>query len=155
MDTAAELTVIFDNGRAKPVSVFLGPMATAEQDHRGTSPSIGALGAADMQVLLPIHSPGLTPGAIETRAYLPSFARPFFLIGSDEWSKRWLEQHREILKQLGAVGLLVEATTVEDLQAVAEIADGLPITPAPGTDIAHALGIAHYPLVISDQRVWQ
>ena len=56
---------------------------------------------------------------------------------------------------MGAVGLLVEATSLEDLRAIAEIADGLPITPASGSDIAKALGIAHYPAGISGGRIWQ
>jgi integrating conjugative element protein (TIGR03765 family) len=104
---------------------------------------------------LPVRSPGLTPGTVETRAYPPSFARPCFLVGSDERSKRWLEQHRELLKKIGAVGLRVEASTAADLQAIAEFADGLPITPASGSDIARALGVVHYPFAISDQRLWQ
>jgi integrating conjugative element protein (TIGR03765 family) len=155
LDVDAELTVVFDNGQAKPVSIFLGPIATADRKARAESPTPESLGAADIQALLPVRSPGLTPGTVETRAYPISFARPFFLVGSDERSKRWLEQHRDLLKKLGAVGLLVEASTVEDLQAIAEIADGLPITPASGSDIARALGIAHYPFAISDQRLWQ
>ncbi len=56
---------------------------------------------------------------------------------------------------MGAVGLLVEATSIEDLRAIAELADGLPITPASGSDIGKALGISHYPAGISGGRIWQ
>ena len=113
------------------------------------------LGAVDVESLLPIRSPGLTPGKITPRTHHVPFARAFFLIGSDAISKRWLKQHRKTLKQMGAVGLLVEATSPEDLRAIAALADGLPITPASGSDIAEAIGIVHYPAGISGGRIWQ
>ena len=152
---SAELTVIFDNGQGRPLSDFLGPLksARAEKDHAYAESR--QLGAADLKSLLPIRSPGLTPGKLRPRGHNVPFARPFFLIGSDEWSKRWLVQHRKALKEMGAVGMLVEATSVEDLRAIARLAEGLPITPASGSDIAKAIGMAHYPVGISSERIWQ
>ena len=152
---AAGLTVIFDNGQARPLSDFLGPLDAVQSDK--TPPTIDRqrLGAADVQALLPIRSPGLMPGKLSPRAHNVPFARAFFLIGSDAWSKRWLRQHRKALKEMGAVGMLVEATSLEDLRAIARLADGLPITPASGSDIAKAIGITHYPAGISGGRIWQ
>ncbi len=152
---AAELTVIFDNGQARPLSDFLGPLVSGEPDKDLSSIDDAQLGAADVQSLLPILSPGLTPGKITPRQHKVPFARAFFLIGSDAVSKRWLKQHREALKKMGAVGLLVDASSIEDLRVIAALADGLPITPASGSDIAKALGISHYPLGISGGRLWQ
>ncbi len=152
---AAELTVIFDNGQARPMSDFLGSLDSVQSDRVSSTSDKQRLGAADVQSLLPIRSPGLTPGKITPRAHNVPFARAFFLIGSDAFSKRWLKQHRKALKQMGAVGMLVEATSLGDLRAIAELADGLPITPASGSDIAKAIGIRHYPVGISDGRLWQ
>ena len=149
---AAGLTVIFDNGQARPLSDFLGALDSDKVPSYTEKPQ---LGAADVQSLLPIRSPGLTPGILKPRAHNVPFARPFFLIGSDAWSKSWLVQHRTALKELGAVGMLVEASSIEDLRSIATIADGLPITPASGSDIAKALGISHYPAGISSGRIWQ
>jgi integrating conjugative element protein (TIGR03765 family) len=56
---------------------------------------------------------------------------------------------------MGAVGMLVQAETREDLQAVADLADGLPILPTSASDIAKALGISHYPVLISAHGVEQ
>ena len=152
---AAELTVIFDNGQGRPVSDFLGPLeSTADNNHRVADKN-KQLGAANVQLLLPIRSVGLTPGKVVARPHNAPFARGFFLIGSDEWSKRWLRQHRKALKEMAAVGMLVEATTIEDLRAIARLADGLSITPASGSDIAKAIGISHYPVGISGGRIWQ
>jgi len=152
---AAELTVVFDNGQARPMSEFVGPPESVQPDKVTSYTEKQQLGAADVQSLLPISSPGLTPGKISSRAHDVPFAGAFFLIGSDAFSKRWLGQHQKALKQMGALGLLVEATSVEDLRAIAELADGLSITPASGSDIAKAMSISHYPVGISGGRIWQ
>jgi integrating conjugative element protein (TIGR03765 family) len=97
----------------------------------------------------------LTPGRVERRALDLNFARPFFLIGADSLSRRWLKARRAELRRVGAVGMLVQAETVDDLRLVAELADGLPILPAPASDIAAALGLSHYPVLISNQGIEQ
>jgi integrating conjugative element protein (TIGR03765 family) len=56
---------------------------------------------------------------------------------------------------MGAVGMLVEAETADDLRVVAELANGLPILPAPATDIASPLGLSHYPVLISSEGIVQ
>ena len=56
---------------------------------------------------------------------------------------------------IGAVGMLVQAETREDLEAVADLADGLSILPASASDIAKALGISHYPVLISAHGIEQ
>ncbi len=151
----AELTVIFDNGQARPLAEFLGPLKSATTNNERVADKNKQLGAANVQLLLPIRSVGLTPGKVTAKTHNVPFARAFFLIGSDEWSKRWLVQHRKTLKDMGALGMLIQATTIEDLREVAKLADGLSITPASGSDIAKAIGIKHYPVGISSGRIWQ
>lgn len=153
--SSAQLIVIFDNGQAKPLSDFLGPLENAKAEKEPAMVESMLLGAADLENLLPIRSPGLTPGKLRTRVHSVPFARPFFLIGSDQFSKSWLVKHRKALKQMGALGMLVEASSVEDLRDIARLGEGLPITPASGSDIAKAIGITHYPFAISGGRIWQ
>ncbi len=93
----AQLTVIFDNGQAKPLSDFLGPLENAKAEKEPAMVESMPLGAADLEILLPIRSPGLTLGKLTTRTHSVPFARPFFLIGSDEFSKSWLVKHRRAL----------------------------------------------------------
>jgi integrating conjugative element protein (TIGR03765 family) len=152
--SSAQLTVIFDNARARPMSDFLGPLENTNAEKEPAMES-APLGAADLETLLPIRSPGLTPGKLRPRTHNVPFARPFFLIGSDEFSKSWLVKHRKALKKMSALGMLVEASSVEDLRDIARLAEGLPITPASGSDIARAIGISHYPFAISGGRIWQ
>jgi len=146
----AELTVIYDSGHTQPIAPFL-EVFESDDDLPRQSPTISnhQLGAADPEAWLPIQSPGLTPGPVQARSYDRSFARPFFLIGSDTHSQQWLQTHRDRLKEIGAVGMLVQADTLNDLRTIAELADGLSILPASASDIAKALGLSHYPVLIS------
>jgi len=147
---AAELTVIYDSGDTRSLAPYLKVFEThGIEPARAPSPKPPALGAADLAQLLPIRSPGLTPGPVERQAMSRPFTRPFFLIGSDPLSRDWLATHRDRLAEIGAVGMLVQAETVDDLRAIAELADGLPILPASASDIARALGLSHYPVLIT------
>jgi len=152
----AALTVIYDNGNTQPIAPFLGVFESADESpQQSPIPTKPQLGAADPEAWLPIESPGLTPGLVQTRLHDRPFARPFFLIGSDARSLKWLQDHRERLKEVGAVGMLVQADTLEDLRIIAELADGLSILPASASDIAKALGISHYPVLITAHGIEQ
>ncbi len=152
----AELTVIYDSGHTQPIAPFLSVFesddGTPKQNPIPTKPQ---LGAANPAALLPIQSPGLTPGSVQARSHDRPFTRPFFLIGSDARSRQWLQDYRDQLKKIGAVGMLVQADTVDDLRTIAELADGLSILPASGSDIAKALGVSHYPVLISAHGIEQ
>ncbi len=152
---SVELTVIHDSGDTRPLAPLLEVFAADEPPVPRADPHRPNLGAADLDRLLPIQSPGLTPGKVERRHLELNFARPFFLIGSDPVSRHWLAKHRAELLRIGAVGMLVQVETVDDLRAIAELSGGLPILPAPATDIAEALGLSHYPVLISNQGIEQ
>ena len=152
----AALTVIYDSGDTQPIAPFLEVFETGDElPQHSPAMKKPQLGAADPKALLPIESPGLTPGPVELRSHDRPFARPFFLIGSDIRSRQWLQTHRARLQAIGAVGMLVQAETLEDLRVIAELADGLSILPASGGDIAQALGISHYPVLITPSGIEQ
>jgi len=152
----AALPVIYDNGNTQPIAPFLKTFGTTDASpQQSPVPIKQYLGAADPETWLPIQSPGLTPGPVRTRSHDQPFARPFFLVGSDTRSRQWLRDHRDQLKAIGAVGMLVQADTLEDLRTIAELADGLSILPASASDIAKALGISHYPVLISAHAIEQ
>lgn len=153
----ADLVVLYDSGQSWPIDRYLEPLqARPDQPPIANSgPVNGGLGAADLETLLPIRSPSLTPGPVAVREFTAPIPVAFFMIGSDDESLLWLRQHRDILISQGAVGLLVDAGNKEDLEAVADVARGLSITPASGEDIAKALGVKHYPFAVSEGRIWQ
>lgn len=152
---AAEPTVIYDSGSTRPLAPLLEVPGANEPQGPSADTSRPDLGAANVERLLPIRSPGLTPGQVEPRPFDQRFARPFFLVGADPLSREWLVTNRDELLRMGAVGMLVHAETIDDLRGLAELANGLPILPAPGTDIAAALGLSHYPVLISREGIAQ
>ena len=150
---AGELTVIYEHPDSRPITDFVEPRRSTRPEPV-TAPA-KPLGVWDMRALLPIRSPGLTPGPVSTRTHKLPVTQPLFLIGADDLSKAWLTRHRPRLEALGAVGMLVAAEDVADLEALAELAGDLPIMPASGADIAQALALAHYPVCIDGKRLWQ
>ncbi len=152
----AALTVIYDSGETQPIAPYLDAFEStdtpAPQSQATQRPH---LGAADLATLLPIRSPGMTPGPVQLKKHDRPFTRPFFMIGSDNFSRQWLLKHRDRLKEIGAVGMLVHADTRDDLQIIAELAAGLSVMPASGSDIAKALGISHYPVLITPRGIEQ
>jgi len=150
----AKLTVIYDSGNTQPLAPFLEVIEDSETPQQQPVPN-NQLGAANINMLLPIKSPGLSPGPIQPQAVKRPFTRPFFLIGSDALSRQWLSQYRDRLLEIGAVGMLVQAETAADLEAIANIGQGLQIMPASGSDIARALGIKHYPVLVSKEGIEQ
>ena len=166
----AELTVIYDSGETRPLAPLLSPLLSkkaqstnpAESSEQNPS-SKSLLGPATLSNLLPIRSPGLVVGDTADSQLSPEALarlaqgnpRPFFLIGSDALSVQWLVTHHDTLKALGAVGMLVQADTEADVRRVAEAAQGLSITLGSGSDLAAALGIHHYPVLITRDGIRQ
>ena len=168
----AELTVIYDTGQTQPLAPLLEPLLADDSPSSGPTvsstldPSSNPLssdGPADLRNLLPVRSPGLTVGDIAGSALRPEVLarlaqgnpRPFFLIGSDATSLRWLVSHRDFLEDLGAVGMLIQAETETDVRRVAEVAQGLSITLGSGSDLAAALAIDRYPVLITPDGLRQ
>ena len=147
--------MIFDNGHTQSLAPYLEVIESGPQTSPPAVPAIPSLGAADLATLLPIRSPGLSPGKVRIRAHARPLLRPFFMIGADARSRRWLARRREHLTSIGAVGLLVAADSERELQAIAKLARGLSITPASGSDLARVLGLEHYPVLITASGISQ
>jgi len=92
---------------------------------------------------------------VHAKSHDRPFTRPFFLIGSDTRSRQWLQDHLDRLKEIGAVSMLVQIDTLDDLRTIAKLADGLSILPASTSDIAKALGISNYLVLISVHGIEQ
>lgn len=154
----AELSVVYDSGDTAPLAPYLEAFSELSAAAVEAQPG-DSVGAADLTRLLPIHTPALIPGPVSPRPLLlpngATLPRPLFLIGADPRSRQWLEMHRDRLAEIHAVGMLVNAESVADLEAIAAIARGLPILPASATDIAEILGLKHIPVLISRRGIEQ
>ena len=149
LHAGAQLPVIFDNGQTHSLTPYLETLQKEPETAPPETPTTPAPGAGDLRTLLPIRSPGLSPGKVLSRAHARPLLRPFFLIGADARSRRWLTRNREHLLLIGAIGMLVAADSEKDLRQIAALARGLSITPASGTDLARVLDIKHYPVLIT------
>lgn len=163
----AEPVVIHDSGQTRPLGPLLDPLlsdalqpveAFRAEGPSSPDPNPGHIPDEGMLTrLLPVRSPGLQPGVFVDTVPAPGVLaclaqgnpRPFFMVGSDQFSLRWLVVNAKTLRETGAVGLLVQADTEEDVRRVAGAARGLSITPGSGSDLARALGIRRYPVLIT------
>lgn len=148
---SAQLPVIYDSGQTEPIAPYLEGIAAEPAEHPATRSAPDPLAGR-----FPVHTPELSPGTIQSRRFpeaLRRYAvfldRPLFLIGTDPLSHQWLIQHRNRLAQIGAVGLLVEARTQADLDAIGAIGGDLLIVPTSASALAGVLGLRHYPVLIS------
>ncbi len=149
--------VIHDAGGTEPITPYLAPLLPDPESPSGETPPSAhpPMGVFDLQQRLPITSPGLSPGRL-TRGPDPAVAErlrhlplPFCLVGADPMSLQWLRAHRDALRAAGAVCLAVDVPDVQALTRIQQAGAGLAITAAPGSDLAEALGLAVYPVLVT------
>ena len=112
--------------------------------------------AADAEAaMLPVRSTQLSPGEVQHRVIRAPGLTPLFLIGDDARSRAWLQQWQAALRELGAVGLVVNVDSAAALAELRRLAAGLTLSPASGDDLAQRLGLRHYPVLITPTGVEQ
>nr|WP_245903891.1 integrating conjugative element protein [Sinimarinibacterium flocculans] len=115
-----------------------------QQDHRYSE--------ADM---LPVRSAHLSPGDVARREIRAPGLTSVFLVGDDDRSRLWLERRAPNLRDLGAVGLVVQVESPEALASLRAVAPDLPLVPVSGDDLAQRLGLRHYPVLITATGIEQ
>ncbi|PMR78728.1 integrating conjugative element protein [Billgrantia endophytica] len=153
------LIVVEDHGGASALPYYQAlnpqpdspPPATPPQVSAPARPSEGG-NEADM---LPVRSVSLSPGVVQRRVIQAPGLTPLFLVGSDDRSHAWLEQRLPILRELGAVGLVVNVESQAELEALRRSASGLTLSPVAGDDLAARLGLHHYPVLITATGIEQ
>ncbi len=135
-------TVIFDSGNTLPVEPYL------PEEIKEISPPEPRTDPAIFQ--LPISTPSMRPGVVNIEPVsLQYLQRPLFLVGVDDWSKQWLIAKREQLIEINAIGLIIEAQSLDQIREVMQLAEGLEIAPASAESFAPDLGLTHYPILLS------
>jgi integrating conjugative element protein (TIGR03765 family) len=97
----------------------------------------------------------MTPGELTHRIIRAPGITPFFLVGDDGRSRRWLSTHAAVLRQLGAVGFIVHVDTIPALAAVRALVPGVTVVPASADDLADRLKISHYPALVTATGIEQ
>lgn len=155
-----DLIVVADHGGESARPYFVAISGAGVDEKEGDSPQLGgqnrpshSFGEKDM---LPVTSEQLSPGRVTPRALdLPGGFTPIFLIGDDELSRQWLAQRGDILREMNAVGLVVQVEDVAAMQALRAEAPGLELHPVSGDGLADRLGLQHYPALISQRGIEQ
>ncbi len=147
---AAPLIVVEDRGgvSALPYYQALNPQDTGTATPPAPTPRIGHPGDAEA-AMLPVRSTQLSPGDETRRVIRAPGLTPLFLIGDDDRSRAWLRQRQAALRDLHAVGLVVNVASAEALASLRRLAPGLLLSPVSGDDLAGRLGIRHYPVLIT------
>jgi integrating conjugative element protein (TIGR03765 family) len=150
--SAQSLTVIYDSGNTQPIAPYI--KINGQKDKRSPGPNTPSKKSAVINY--PVTTPSMQPGVIESQAMTIShFQTPLFILGSDEFSKKWLKSRARELKSLAAIGLLVEVKSQTEFAEIRGLAQGLQIVPVSGQAIAQQLGLNHYPVLISKTGIEQ
>lgn len=112
------------------------------------APRIGSVADAET-AMFPVRSARLSPGDEPRRVIRAPGLTPLFLVGDDDRSRAWLRQRRAALRELRAVGLVVNVASPEALDALRRLAPGLTLSPVSADDLAQRLSIRHYPALIT------
>lgn len=161
MPVAAQaLEVILDIGEGSPAAPYLERLEGAEEPTPRNTATLPPVNDA-AERMLPVEPSHLRVAPLqgqpprEVLETLKRMPRPLCLVGSDSQSLDWLEHHRATLLQAGAVCMLVQAETPEDLERVRDIAHGVPVQLSHGDDLAERLQLDVYPVLISREGIEQ
>lgn len=139
------LTVIYDSGNTQPLAPYLPEQVSKDISRERPKPDTALF-------QLPITTPSMQPGEVQTEPKsLRYLQQPLFLVGSDRMSRDWLIAKREQLIEIGAVGLLIEAQNVEQIEEMISLAKGVRLVPASAEGFASQLGLVHYPVLLSKE----
>lgn len=105
--------------------------------------------------MLPVRSALLTPGEVSFRPLEAPGLPPLFLVGDDPRSRHWLQQRYSTLRELGAVGLVVNVDTPTALDQLRQLTPGLTLSPVSADDLAQRLNLHHYPALITAGAIEQ
>jgi integrating conjugative element protein (TIGR03765 family) len=145
--TAAALHVIADVGGAD-AAPFFGSINRLGDTPQTLSP-VAAPGQ-DEASMLPVTTPALTPGAVSDRPLQLPGIGALFLVGEDPDSQVWLARNAAVLAERHAIGMVVNVTVMANLQTLRELAPGVEMAPASGSELARRLRLDHYPVLITD-----
>lgn len=105
--------------------------------------------------MLPVRSKRMNPGLVTHRTIHAPGLRAVFLMGDDDLSKRWLVERLSELKELDAVGLVVNVENIQALEELRRLAPGLMLSPVSGDDISIRLDLLYYPALITVDSISQ
>jgi integrating conjugative element protein (TIGR03765 family) len=153
---AANLTVVEDQGGVSALPYYERLQPNPQNSDIREAKPVPLQGPITEAHMLPVVSKSLSPGRVVARTNnAGGLTQPLFLIGADDLSVAWLRQRGDVLREIGAVGLVVNVTDMSSLTDLRKVASGLTLIPASGDDIADLLKLKHYPVLITRTGIEQ
>ncbi|CAK7008730.1 integrating conjugative element protein [Saezia sanguinis] len=152
---AQSLTVVGDYGGRSALHYFDAIGIVPDTPAPASSHQPAQVFRADESFVLPISSKRLTPGPVTPRRINAPGLLPFFLIGDDELSRKWLKERSSMLRELGVFGLVVNVDSMDSLSQLRQLAPEIILSPIPGDDLAARLQLSHYPVLITSSSIEQ
>lgn len=165
--SASGLVVIKDQGGVS-VEPFFAPFEdeSYEDDHLIYEPTLKPdqpLKPFSESDMLPVMTASLTarllsPASLDhvnQQLVLPHSMTPFFVLGVDRLSMDWLKARLPYLRDMGAVGLIVNVENAAELARLRSIAPGIELRATPGDTLREQFLLPGYPVLISSQGVEQ
>lgn len=156
--STTKLIVVQDNG-GRDVRYYydelglLAPTSSKPQTTEAMAPFQSQWMA--MEAMFPVTSVLLTPGYVASSAIQAPNLPPIFMIGHDDYSIQWLMKQQDRLRDIGALGLVVNVQTLQEFNALQSLVPDLPLSPVSGDDIAQRLNLQHYPVLITSISIMQ
>jgi len=106
---------------------------------------------------LPIKSKLLSPGRVKARQWKRQafMGTTIALIGYDKASVNWLRLKKQQLQEQGALIMMVNVQTPEQVEKVQAFLPDNSVLAMPGDDVARQLDIKHYPVLITSKGIEQ
>lgn len=102
----------------------------------------------------PIAS-SLRVGVINNREHSFPVLRPFFIVGADNQSTRWLSANRMHLAGIHALGFVTNVKSQADVETLQEYAEDLTLHALPIDEIAERFDLTRYPVLITQKEILQ
>lgn len=151
----AELNVIADLGGQDAAPYFEAVNKQPGMSTEDTAPSPPSPVLQGEVAMLPVFTPELRPGSMADRPLQLPGIGALFLVGDDALSRDWLKANAGALAEQHAAGMIVNVTDMAAVLELRELAPGVSLAPASGSELARRLQIAHYPVLITDTGLTQ
>ncbi len=102
----------------------------------------------------PITS-SLQVGVINNREHSVPVSRPFFIVGADNQSTRWLSANRMHLAGIHALGFVTNVKSQADVETLQAYAEDLTLHALPIDEIAERFDLTRYPVLITQKEILQ
>jgi integrating conjugative element protein (TIGR03765 family) len=98
----------------------------------------------------------MKPGKVAARKIKkPALINPLFIVGADKYSLKWLKANRKQLKKIGAVGLVVNIKSQNQLKQLQSVGGDVQMIAMSANMIAQQLKLKRYPVLITKTGIEQ